>query len=194
MPRAWLLAAALLLSGCARDMVVVIPESDGHVGAVVLQSHDPKIVLDKAYAAAAPGFLGGAMKPAPADAKEVDQIFGSALAAQPIPPKSYTLYFLNDSDELVPDSRAAFDEVFAEIARRKAAEIVVTGHTDTTGTPEHNDQLSLERAKSVVRLFVARGLAPEAVTAAGRGQRELLVPTGDQAPEPRNRRVEITVR
>jgi outer membrane protein OmpA-like peptidoglycan-associated protein len=132
------------------------------------------------------------------DANSVDKVFGSALAARPIPPKTYALYFVNDSTELVPESRAAFESVFADVAKRKAAEIVVTGHTDTVGTREYNDRLSLERANAVATQFkdsfAANGIKSDAVSTAGRGERDLLVPTGDQVPEPRNRRVEITVR
>ncbi|HEV2673140.1 MAG TPA: OmpA family protein [Aliidongia sp.] len=179
-----------LLAACAsNDLVVVLPAADGHIGGVVVQHGDSKILLDKAYAAA-----GDDAKPVTVDPKEIDQIFGKTLAARPIPPKDYTLYFMADSNELVPDSRAAFEDVFAEIARRKASEIVVTGHTDTMGAPDYNDKLSLARAKSVSKLFVDRGLKPDSVIAVGRGQRELLVPTKDQVAEPRNRRVEITVR
>jgi outer membrane protein OmpA-like peptidoglycan-associated protein len=184
-----------LLAGCAnKNLVVVIPDStDGHIGAVVVEAGGTKTLLNSAYAAATPG-SGGAMKPVTANAQEVNQIFGSALAARPIPPKSYTLYFKADSDTLMPDSRDGFDDVFAEIARRKAAEIVVTGHTDTLGERDYNDKLSLERAKAISKLFVARGLAPDSVIAVGRGERELLVDTKDEVSEPRNRRVEITVR
>jgi outer membrane protein OmpA-like peptidoglycan-associated protein len=46
----------------------------------------------------------------------------------------------------------------------------------------------------VSKLFIDRGLAPDAIVAVGRGERELLIQTKDQVPEPRNRRVEITVR
>ena len=181
--------ATALLAGCAsKELVVVLPESDGHVGAVVVESGGNKTLLNSAYAAAS-----GA-KPVTIDAQGVNTIFGSALAARPIPPKSYLLYFKEGSDILVPDSKAAFDDVFTEIAKRKAAEIVVTGHTDTMGELTYNDKLSLERAKSVSKLFVGRGLAPDSVIAVGRGERELLVPTKDQVPEPKNRRVEITVR
>jgi outer membrane protein OmpA-like peptidoglycan-associated protein len=185
----------MLLAGCAgKDLVVVIPDStDGHIGAVVVEAGGTKTLLNSAYAAATPG-SGGAMKPVTTNAQEVSRIFGSALAARPIPPKSYTLYFKTDSDTLMPDSRAGFDDVFTEIARRKAAEIVVTGHTDTLGQRDYNDKLSLERAKAVSKLFVARGLAPDSVIAVGRGEREPLVKTSDEVPEPRNRRVEITVR
>jgi outer membrane protein OmpA-like peptidoglycan-associated protein len=41
---------------------------------------------------------------------------------------------------------------------------------------------------------VRRGIAPDRITTAGRGEREPLVPTADEVAEPRNRRVEISVR
>ena len=188
-------ACVALLSGCAnKNLIVVIPDQDdGHIGAVVVESGGSKTLLNSAYAAATPG-SGGAMKSVTANAQEVNQIFGSALAARPIPPRSYTLYFKADSDTLMAESRAGFDDVFTEVARRKAAEIVVTGHTDTMGQRDYNDKLSLERAKAISKLFIVKGLAPDSVIAVGRGERELLVPTQDQVPEPRNRRVEITVR
>jgi outer membrane protein OmpA-like peptidoglycan-associated protein len=95
---------------------------------------------------------------------------------------------------MTPEAREAFEKVFVEIAHRPAPEIVVTGHTDTTGAPEMNDQLSYDRAKAIAELFVARGISRDSITIAGRGERELLIPTGDQVSEPKNRRVEITVR
>lgn len=185
----------LLLAGCAnKNLVVVIPDTaDGHIGAVVVEASGNKTVLDTAYAGATPG-SGGAMKPVTADAKEVTEIFGTALTAQPTPPKVFTLYFTNDSDQLTADSKGAFEEVFLEAKRRKVAEVVVTGHTDTMGDGAYNDTLSLQRAKAVSKLFVAGGLTPDQVIAAGRGERELLVQTADNISEPRNRRVEITVR
>ena len=187
-----LLSGIVLLCGCSNELVVVLPASDGHIGGVVVEESGSKLLLDKPYAGAAMG--SGSPKLRESDEKEVQQIFSEALAARPIPAKMYTLYFLNDSDELVPDSRAAFEAVFAEISNRMAAEIVITGHTDTMGTLEYNDQLSLARANSVEKLFVDRGLSQDAITTAGRGERELLVQTPDETSEPRNRRVVITVR
>jgi OOP family OmpA-OmpF porin len=187
-----LAACVALMCGCSNDLVVVLPASDGHIGGVVVNTTHGQFVLDKPYAEATPGLTG--LAPGQADPKNVAQIFSAALAARPIPPKNYTLYFVNDGDELTPGSRADFNEVFAEISRRKAAEIVITGHTDTWGTREYNDQLSLDRAKSVEKLFVARGLSGASIITAGRGKRELLVQTPDQTHEAKNRRVVITVR
>jgi len=190
------LAAAvglLLLTGCNKNLVVVIPDTtDGHIGAVVVEANGNKAVLDTAYAAATPG--SGALKPDTSDAQQVKKIFGTALTAQPAAPSTYTLYFVNDSDQLTPDSKPAFEKVFTDVQQRKAPEIVVTGHTDTMGDPTYNDRLSLERAKAVSKLFVARGIPADSVSVAGRGQRDLLVQTPPDKAEPLNRRVEITVR
>jgi outer membrane protein OmpA-like peptidoglycan-associated protein len=181
-----------MLSACSNELVVVLPASDNHIGGLVVRTAHGQFLLNTPYAEAAPGI--GGLKPGQGDPREVTQVFGAALAAQPIPPKNYTLYFVNDSDELTSGSRANFEEVFAEISRRKAAEIVITGHTDTSGTPQYNDQLSLDRANSVEKLFIARGLSGASIITAGRGERELLVKTPDLTHEPLNRRVVITVR
>jgi OmpA-OmpF porin, OOP family len=84
--------------------------------------------------------------------------------------------------------------VFAEVSRRKAAEITVIGHTDRVGTVEYNDALSLRRAERVRRDFVGRGIPDQSISVAGRGEREPIVSTADEVAEPRNRRVEINVR
>ncbi len=190
------LCALSLLGACASkaNLVVVIPEENGHIGAVQVESGGSTTLLTGAYAALGGGSGSSHMKPVQLASTEVRQIFGTALSAQPIPPKTYTLYFINDSEDLRPDSKLAFEQVFGEIARRKAAELVVTGFTDTMGDPGYNDQLSLKRAKVVRDLFIARGLKGEDIVAAGRGERDLLIPTPDHKAEPGNRRVEITVR
>jgi outer membrane protein OmpA-like peptidoglycan-associated protein len=190
------LPALAALAACAAksNLVVVLPEADGHVGAVVVRDAEGERVLDQAYAAAGSGSGAGALKPVEVAPEEVTAIFGPALTAQPIPPRSFTLYFISDSARLTQESQAAFEEVFAEVARRKAAEVVVTGHTDRAADPGYNDRLSLKRAKAVRKLFVARGLPPDSVIAAGRGEREPLVPSADGKREAKNRRVEITVR
>jgi outer membrane protein OmpA-like peptidoglycan-associated protein len=70
----------------------------------------------------------------------------------------------------------------------------VIGHTDTVGGVEDNDELSLQRAERVKADLVAQGIPADRIRAAGRGEREPVVPTVDNVDEPRNRRVEINVR
>ena len=195
--------ALLLLAGslaaCAEkqdNLVVVLPAADGHIGGVVVQDKADKstTVLDKPYAAAGGGAGAAQIKSVQIAPGEVDGIFQAALAARPVPPQSFTLYFLSDSDNLTPPSKTEFEQVFAEIKRRRVAEIVVTGHTDSYSSGTYNDTLSLQRAEAVRKMLIARGLPADAVTAVGRGKRELLIPTPDETREARNRRVVITVR
>ena len=195
------LVVLALAAGCAapppkpaprNDMVVVLPDSDGKVGTVVVREGPRQTVLNTPYASARTGEKG-ALQAAPSSAGEVGKVFGPALAAQPARPVSLTLYFTEGST-LSPESKAVVDRMFAEIAKRPAAEIVVIGHTDTVGADVFNDKLSLERAEKMRELLIGLGVPAQNISAAGRGKRELLVPTSDNINEPRNRRVEISVR
>ena len=85
-------------------------------------------------------------------------------------------------------------QIFAEIARRPAPEIAVIGHTDRVGSVQSNDALSLRRAQKIRDDMVKLGVPADQIQVAGRGEREPLVATEDEVAEPRNRRVEISVR
>ncbi|MGE4281760.1 MAG: OmpA family protein [Magnetospirillum sp.] len=193
-----IMVLGLFLAACESlkpNVVVVLPESNGHVGAVVVTpaSGGDRTVLDQAYAAVHAD-TGGKPERVVMDQGKVDKVFGRALAARPLPPRSFLLYFLEGKDELTAVSKPVFEEVFAEIARRPAADLVVIGHTDRVGNLLDNDKLALKRAESLRDSLVARGVPPQAIATAGRGEREPLVPTADGVDEPRNRRVEISVR
>jgi outer membrane protein OmpA-like peptidoglycan-associated protein len=82
----------------------------------------------------------------------------------------------------------------AEIAGRPGAEVQVTGHTDTVGSDDDNDKLSLKRAEEIRDLLASKGFDRSIMTAVGRGERELKLPTGDNVSSPINRRVEVIVR
>ena len=107
---------------------------------------------------------------------------------------SFLLYFLEGKDALTPESQQVVQQIFAEIARRPVPEIVIIGHTDRVGSVTSNDDLSLRRAEKVRDDLVKLGIPADRMEVAGRGEREPLVPTEDEVPEPRNRRVEISVR
>jgi outer membrane protein OmpA-like peptidoglycan-associated protein len=193
--------AAGWLSACAanHDLVVVLPESNGHVGAVVVHSGSNTALLNQAYAAAAPTPTAAhPLKPGAENAARVNAAFGEALGALPAPPISQSLFFENDSLTLTAQSAADLRALLDTVKTRKAVEIVITGHTDTMGTDDYNDQLSRERAlaikESLLPILKDYGVAADSVIAVGRGKRELLVQTPDQTPEPRNRRAEVTVR
>jgi outer membrane protein OmpA-like peptidoglycan-associated protein len=73
-------------------------------------------------------------------------------------------------------------------------DISVVGHTDTLGDKDYNAHLSMKRAKAVAAILTRNGVDASILDIASHGKNNPLVPTGDQVSEPRNRRVEITVR
>lgn len=187
-----------VLGACAgapksRELVVLVPDSSGKVGSVVVTSPQGSSTLSHAYSAARYED-GGSIETRPVAQDEVKRTFSVAIAAQPLRPISFLLYFEEGTDEYTAESKLAFDKVFKEVARRKVAEIAVIGHTDRVGRIDSNDVLSGKRAERVRRDFVDRGIPPDSISVAGRGEREPIIATADEASEPRNRRVEINVR
>jgi outer membrane protein OmpA-like peptidoglycan-associated protein len=175
------------------DLVVLLPGRDGKVGAVVVQEGGREVVLNSAYASAQSG-AGGRLEPGQASPDQVRAVFGDALSAEPPRPVTFILYFVEATDQFTPESQLLVDQIMLAIASRPAPELTVSGHTDAVGTDQYNDALSLRRAERVRVLLIGRGIAPDSVRAIGRGKREPRVQTPDGVAEPRNRRVEITVR
>ena len=195
-----LFALAALCAGCATapkhvapELFAVVPAPDGHIGAIVVPSGGDTRVIDTAYGAERIR-EDGTREQARLDEGQVREMFGSTLAALPGKPTSFTLYFLEGKDELTPASKVEMEKVFGELKRRPLPDIMVIGHTDSVGGGSSNDKLSLARAERMRELMIGLGIPAERIQAAGRGKRELLVPTEDNISEPRNRRVEISVR
>src|SRR5215831_16093731 len=184
----------ILLAGCPRQaLFVVLPNVEGGgVGAITVEEGQTLTTLNQPYATAES--RAGSTAPIAETPETIAVIFRRALAAQPILPHHFRLYFVLGSDELTPDSKIAYRAVFDDIEQRPVYEIEVVGFTDTLGDLAYNQTLSLARAAAIRGELVRDGLDRNAISIAGRGKRDLLVPTADQTPEPRNRRVEITVR
>jgi OOP family OmpA-OmpF porin len=188
------LVALLLLSACATQQgsVVLLPERDGKATALVVSQGTQQLPLAEPYAAA--HLTSGGPQAYRSNAAEVQAYFAAALAAQPLPPTQFTLYFVEGKDEFTDESKRTIDGIFAAIAQRPVPDLLVVGHTDKVGTDAYNDALSRQRAEVVRNALLARGIAPDKVLAIGRGKREPIVPTPDGVAEARNRRVEIQVR
>jgi outer membrane protein OmpA-like peptidoglycan-associated protein len=184
-----LLAAVLMTAPSApEETIAVLPGPDGRTGTVIVQRGDSRQVLDQPYAASRGG------QPAVLTPQEVTQSFGAALQALPARPATFVLYFVTGTDELTDSSKGELPKVLAAMRERPQPDVIVTGHTDTVGDVGANDRLSAQRAERVKSSLVEIGIAAERIRTAGRGERELLIPTADNVEEPRNRRVEISVR
>ncbi len=193
--RRWsILVLAALLPGCAQitERVVLLPGADGRTGALAVNTGKGEAILASPYATVE--VSDGKVVQSTSSADEVRSRYGKLLDAQPPRPKSFVLYFHFDRIDLTADSELLLDRMKDELAATPSAEVAIVGHSDTMGTASRNDRLSLRRAEIVRAALIAIGIAPSAISIAGRGERELAVPTADEVPEPKNRRTEIKVR
>ena len=115
------------------------------------------------------------------------------MAARPPLPEHFLLYF-GEGSELTPASKVLLTTVLERAKARSSVDISVIGHTDTQGAAEVNEALARERANTIAAELRQLGLADAVLSVESHGERNLLVPTADAVTEPRNRRVEITLR
>jgi peptidoglycan-associated lipoprotein len=195
------LVAGVFAAGCATSpapappppsYVVLLPDPDGTVGAVTVHAAGRAAVLDRAWQGV--NLDGSSSGPYAADQQKVTRDFRAALAARPALPVSFTLYFETATTRLTPASQALLPRVLDAVRDHPVPDVSVIGHTDTVGSAEDNEKLGLDRAQAVAGLITAAGLKAHSLIITSHGEGNLLVPTPDNTPEERNRRVEITVR
>lgn len=92
---------------------------------------------------------------------------------------------------LKPGADLSLDRLADYLKAHPQTKVLIEGHTDSRGSDEYNDALSLRRAQAVSKALVTRGVAPDAVTAAGRGKGYPVATNDTPAGRQQNRRVEI---
>jgi OOP family OmpA-OmpF porin len=115
-------------------------------------------------------------------------------APAPAPARSYLVFFDWDKATLTPRAQQIIAEAAANSTKVTYTQIQVNGYTDTSGTPQYNQGLSIRRAQAVAAELVKDGVPKGAIAIQGFGETHLLVPTGPGVREPQNRRVEIVIR
>jgi outer membrane protein OmpA-like peptidoglycan-associated protein len=177
----------------AHALIVLLPDANGSVGRARVTNASGSADLGAGRDATD---VAANQKPGPISTlseADVKRIFGSALSALPPAPRHFTLYFRFQTDELTDESRVAVPEILETVKERAFPDVAVVGHTDTTGTSRANFELGLKRANTVRNLLVKAGLDASSIEVTSHGKADLLIHTEDATPEPRNRRVEISV-
>jgi len=146
--------------------------------------------------------LGGLVKKAagPARDKAVQEVNKRLLAEG----RKNQCSFKVDSDQLEPGCDKKLKNLANTLIEMKKKLSVsgvtdfkfeVSGHTDSSGKPEHNRELSGKRAATIAREMVARGIAQNEIISVGRGaDQPLVTPDDTPAKKAKNRRYEIQVR
>jgi hypothetical protein len=108
-------------------------------------------------------------------------------------PAEFLVFFDWDEATLTREGTQVVAQAAEEYQRTGAARVVVTGHTDLSGSPSYNLALSERRVDAVTDELVRLGVPASTIAAVGEGESNPLVPTADGVREAENRRVEIEV-
>jgi len=143
-------------------------------------------LLPKAAAAPAPA------RPAPAPAP--------APAPKPAPaPTSEKVTFAADAffdfdkSVLKPEGKAKLDDLTGKLKDITLEVIIAVGHTDSIGTDQYNQRLSVRRAEAVKSYLVSKGVEANRIYTEGKGEKQPVADNKTRDGRAKNRRVEIEV-
>ncbi len=141
-----------------------------------------------------------APKPEPVAAPEPAPMPPAAPAPEPVK-QTVTIAstagqanFAVGSARLTAAGRAAVDEVIEQLrCFDRVKSIIITVHTDSTGSAASNQKLSERRAAAVRDYMISRGVNPALLTAIGAGEDQPIADNSTKDGRAMNRRVEIEI-
>jgi len=149
--------------------------------------HDHAFLLTLRWNLAAPKAHPAAYVPPPPPLQ-------AAPTSPPAPEaQMFTVYFELNKDTITAEAHSVIQNAAAAAKSEHVTHINIVGHTDTSGPPQYNERLSLQRAAAVRAELERNGVPASEILIVGRGESDLAVPTGDEVKEPRNRRVVIVL-
>jgi outer membrane protein OmpA-like peptidoglycan-associated protein len=133
--------------------------------------------------------------------KEVEKKINAKLTTEA---RKNQCSFKKDSDQLAPGCDAKLKKLADALVEAKknlttaglsAYKFEVSGHTDSTGSADHNKELSGKRAAMIAKELAKRGVPESEIISIGMGsERPLVTPDNTAAKKAKNRRYEIQVR
>ena len=152
-------------------------------------------------ATAAAGCDGALVAPAAAPAVVVVVAVAPVVPApaQPAPPAASKVtyaadaFFDFDKYVLKPEGKAKLDDLVGKVKGVNLEVIIAVGHTDSIGTVEYNQKLSVRRAEAVKAYLVSKGIEKNRVYTEGKGEKQPVADNKTAEGRAKNRRVEIEV-
>jgi outer membrane protein OmpA-like peptidoglycan-associated protein len=103
----------------------------------------------------------------------------------------YGINFDVDSAVIRDESKPTLDKIVAMLKSEPAMQLIIEGHTDSSGSTEHNQVLSQQRAESVKLYLVAAGVSPSRLSVEGYGESKPVASNTTATGMAQNRRVEL---
>ncbi len=208
------LIAALAVSGCATDGqgqprgmtetgagALIGAATGAAIGALASSKSAKGALIGAVGGAIAGGMVGAYMEEQRRDFERAlqDEIASGMIRVEALPNDQLLVAmtgataFETDSDVIQPGFFSTLDRISGIVRRYGKTQLAISGHTDSTGSVAHNQELSERRAQSVETYLLADGVMPERLSAAGYGLHRPIA--SNDTPEGRrlNRRVDILI-
>lgn len=132
-----------------------------------------------------------APEPAPAPAPAPEPAPAPTPAPAQCTPGPYIVFFDFDKSDITAEAASILDGAATAYGDCGQAQVMLSGYTDTSGTPKYNLGLSQRRADAVSAYMTSKGVPGGVITTKALGETNLRVQTADGVRELQNRRVEI---
>ena len=151
---------------------------------------------------AVPGCDAPLVKPAaPAAVTPAPAVTPAAPVAQPKPPAPTSekvtfaadAFFDFDKAVLKPEAKVKLDDMASKLKSINLEVVIAVGHTDSVGSDEYNQKLSIRRAEAVKAYLVSKGIEANRVYTEGKGEKQPVADNKTADGRAKNRRVEIEV-
>jgi outer membrane protein OmpA-like peptidoglycan-associated protein len=189
---------AMVLGGCGMSRTqkgAVIGGAAGAGAGVLIGKDNTKgAVIGGAAGAVVGGLIGSYLDK---QAREMEEIEGAEVRRQGDELKitfDNAILFDYDSSALKIASQNQLREVADVLSRYPDTDIMVLGHTDSSGSDDYNQALSERRAAAVRGFLMGAGVASSRITARGYGESAPIADNGSEFGRAQNRRVELNVR
>ena len=195
------ISAAILLAGCSSSKTVkggaIGAAAGGVIGAVIGNQAGNTAV--GAIIGAAVGGTAGALIGSYMDrqAEEMQKDLEGAKVERvgegiKITFDSGILFAVNSSS-ITDQAKGNIEKLSTILNKYPDTNILVEGHTDSTGTAEYNQTLSVQRAATVSNFAVSKGVVATRFSAVGYGENQPIAPNSTADGRRLNRRVEIAI-
>ncbi len=145
----------------------------------------PKAAVVPAPAPAAPAAAPAAPAPAPAPVPAAPTTEKVSFAAD--------AFFDFDKAVLKPEGKSKLDDLAQKVKDLTLEVIIAVGHTDSVGSDEYNQKLSVRRSEAVKAYLVDKGIDAARVYTEGKGEKQPVADNKSSEGRAQNRRVEIEV-
>ncbi len=103
------------------------------------------------------------------------------------------VYFDVASFIIRPDAEQILNRVAQMLISNPGVSVMITGNTDSDGSPEYNQELAGNRAEAVRAYLISRGVSEQSLSTVGYGEERPVAPNSSDENKALNRRSEFTI-